>query len=162
MGWGIVLIFIIVALWAMSGPFAIMVLGAVGSSLAYAWSISEQVNGRGSMTGAQLQILFMLLPANIGLMALGITCGVLRRFSDSPEAYIARRNRLYKFLVKWGAIYAVYYLTVKTIAIRFGIDDGLVWFALRSYGVYGFAVLLAIYYLLKPKRAKRIVEPVRP
>jgi hypothetical protein len=51
MGWGGVLLVIIVAFCKISGPFSIVMLGALGSSLAYAWSVSEQVTGRGSMTG---------------------------------------------------------------------------------------------------------------
>lgn len=60
--------------------------------------------------------------ATAGITLIAIIAGIMRKMASSPEAYITRRNAFYKFVGKWGAIYAVFSFVITILVFLIGTE----------------------------------------
>lgn len=156
---GIGALIALASLWVMSRPFKLVVLFVLGGSLAWGFSVSETFSNQ-MMTDENMKLGFTLISVNTGLLALAVICGFIRRMASTEQSYLSQRNSFYKFLVKLGATYAAYYVAVAVLLTMFGVDEGLIWGLLRFYGIYGFAIVVALWWTLRQTWRRRArVQP---
>ena len=98
----------------MSKPFRFLFLTVFCLSLVYGYSVSYHVNGSGPESD-ELKMLFNLYSLNIGLFLLACYLGYQLNASHSVEMYQRRRLATFKFLVKWGVMYAIYSFIMQKI-----------------------------------------------
>jgi len=60
--------------------------------------------------------------ATVGITFISIIAGIMRKMASSPESYIARRNSFFKFIGKWGAIYATYSICITIVVFLIGAE----------------------------------------
>ncbi|MFD4836291.1 hypothetical protein ACFWP0_02210 [Achromobacter sp. NPDC058515] len=137
----------------MSKTSRILLSILLAGSLYYWYSISAVFHGGSGPDMGQLQIAMTLLSANIGGFVVAAVLGMMKKGSTSEAHYAARKKAFFAFLVKWGAIYAVYaFAGGKLIDLAMG-EDGVGWLFMRVWGLYGFIALLLLWLVFKPKKA---------
>lgn len=147
------LIIVLGCLGVMSKTSRIVLLILLAGSLYYWYSISAVFHGGSGPEMSELKMAMTLLSANIGGFIVAAVLGVLKSGSSSDAHYVARRKAFFAFLVKWGAIYAVYaFLGGKLIDLAMG-EDGVGWFFMRVWGLYGFIALLLLWLVFKRRKA---------
>ena len=100
----------------------------------------------------EIKIALTLFNANVGGLVLAIVLGIMRHKSENEAQYLARRKKLFLFLFKWGGIYTVYSMVGgKILDYVIGQED-IGWLLMKGWGVYGFVVLLLLWFFLKKSR----------
>ena len=125
----------------MSKPFRFLFLTVFCLSLVYGYSVSYHVNGSGPESD-ELKMLFNLYSLNIGLFLLACYLGYQLNASHSVEMYQRRRLATFKFLAKWGVIYAIYSFIMQKIINKFMDDGDAGFFVMRAFGLYFFGFFL--------------------
>ena len=125
----------------MSKPFRFLFLTVFCLSLVYGYSVSYHVNGSGPESD-ELKMLFNLYSLNIGLFLLACYLGYQLNASHSVEMYQRRRLATFKFLAKWGVIYAIYSFIVQTIINKVMDDGDAGFFVMKAFGLYFFGFFL--------------------
>lgn len=60
--------------------------------------------------------------ATAGIALIGIIAGIMRKMASSPESYVTRRNSFFKFIGKWGAIYAAFSFAITILVFLIGVE----------------------------------------
>ncbi|WP_137175117.1 hypothetical protein [Massilia sp. HP4] len=150
---GILGFFVVVGgLIAMSTTSRVFMTILFGASIYYWQSISAVLHGGNGPSLDELKMAMTLLSANIGGFIVATVLGVLKSDSGSDRHYREKRKVFLIFLAKWGSIYAAYaYICGKLIDWGYG-EEGIGWFFMRAWGVYGFIVLLVLWFVFKPRK----------
>lgn len=153
MGIAIALLVIFVGFKLMSKNMRALNGLIIGAFIAYLLYMKYGTNGSYSFT--EMKSLFTFISAITGALVLGITLGVLRHFSSDDESYKQRKARLFKFLIKWGAIYMCFTLVFRLcLVFIIGIDWDTTWAIARLHGSSAFLVALFIYFAWVRKKNK--------
>jgi hypothetical protein len=149
MGSALVIIFALVFFWVMSWSMRITVALVLAASVFIGLSANTDAGGEGTV-----KLLSGLVSLNAGLIVLGSILGCMRIGVDD-ERYRARRLAFFKFTGKWLGLYAIFYVVMTFILSKFFEDDGAIWIGMRFFGIYAFAGVVLIIYLIKQASAKR-------
>lgn len=137
----------------MSKTSRIMLILLLCGSIYYWQSISAVFHGGSGPEMNEVKIALTLLSANIGGFIVAAILGILKKNSINEKHYNDKKKRLFSFLAKWGVIYGIYSFTVgKLIDLGFG-EDGIGWFFMRAWGMYGFIALLLLWLMVKPRKS---------
>lgn len=121
-------------------------------TLYYWYSISQVFHGGAGPEFDEIKIALTLFNANVGGLVLAIVLGIMRHKSENEAQYLARRKKLFLFLFKWGGIYTVYSMVGGKILDYVIGQEGIGWLLMKGWGVYGFVVLLLLWFFLKKSR----------
>jgi hypothetical protein len=132
----------------MSKPSRAICLLLLIGSLIYAYHSSYLENGFGPDFD-QVKNLLTLYSLNIGVFVLAVVLGIMKKSSDSDAEYMGKKKALFSFVLKWGAIYAVYSFIGQKIINKLMDDDTAGFFIMKFFGIYGFGALLIIYYVVR-------------
>lgn len=153
MGVAIALLIIFIGFKLMSKNMRTLNAMVIGAFVAYLLYMKYGTNGSYSFT--EMKSLFTFISAITGALVLGITLGVLRHLSSDDESYKYRKARLFKFLIKWGAIYMCFTLVFRLLLVFIiGIDWDTTWAIAKFHGTNAFLVTLLIYFVWIRKKNK--------
>jgi hypothetical protein len=147
------LILVLAGFSVMSKTSRIILAILLGGSLYYWQSISAVLHGGSGPNIDELKMAMTLLSANIGGFIIATILGVIKSNSTNEGHYQERKKGFFTFLVKWGLIYAIYsFICGKLIDWGYG-EDGIGWFFMRAWGVYGFIAILVLWFIFKPGKS---------
>lgn len=154
------LLLLFVGMLVMSWPFRLIILATFGATVAYVIYI-QSLGGPDQLASEQDQIAvfknyWSLLSVNIGLFLVATWLGLVRRLSSTDAFYRQRRLRFFLFVAKWGAVYFAFSILARYLMRKSGADDLEAWVLVRSFGMYGFAVCLIVFYLLKSQTLRQV------
>ena len=148
-------IIFLAGLGVMSKTSRVILIILLCGSIYYWQSISAVFHGGSGPEINEIKIAITLLSANIGGFIVAVILGVMKKNSVSEMHYHEKKKKFFSFLAKWGIIYGIYsYAVGKLIDLGFG-EDGIGWFFMRTWGIYGFIVLLIIWSIFKPRKSAR-------
>lgn len=146
------LILVIGCFYIMSRTSKIVLALLLAGSLYYWYSISAVFHGGSGPDMGELKIAMTLLSANIGGFVVAAVLGIMKQSSNSDAHYANKKKKFFVFLAKWGAIYAVFSMVGGKLIDWITGEDGMGWLFMRVWGIYGFAALLLLWFIFKPKQ----------
>lgn len=152
MVWVIGIVVVLIGFAMMSRPFRI----GFALYLAFLVYYVYLYGGKGDLAEASTAL--SLVSGAVGLLVLGAVLGGIRSSAGSESEYIAKRKRVWFFLLKFGGAYVVF-TQLLTVALFLGGGGGSWedWTAagfmvkLLPYKWVGYLLMLAGYYCLKGK-----------
>lgn len=137
----------------MSKTSRVILIILLCGSIYYWQSISAVFHGGSGPEMNEVKIALTLLSANIGGFIVAVILGILKKNSINEKNYYEKKKKFFTFLAKWGIIYGIYSFSVgKLIDLGFG-EDGIGWFFMRAWGIYGFIALLILWLIFKPRKS---------
>ncbi|MBB1365414.1 hypothetical protein H5154_03300 [Pseudoalteromonas sp. SR44-5] len=112
-----------------------------------AYMLYMKFGANGEIGFYELKNFTTFISLGIGLFSLGLILGLLRFFSSDEASYENRKGKLFKFLIKWGAIYICFTLIFRLfLVVVLDLEWDATWLFAKFYGTNAFLVSLFIYY----------------
>ncbi len=137
----------------MSGGSKLLFISSILLTVGYGLMHSDHY-GDAFREPASIEHFINFIYLTVGTFLLGIYLGIVRRVSDSPDNYKARRNATFKFLGFWSGLYALYSLGTTSILNQITDDHFFAFMLVKRYGGLVFVTLLILYFL--GRRASRV------